>query len=285
MRTATPLRLLVPAPAKLNLFLHVTGRQADGYHTLESLFVGIDLCDWITLDAGADSIRREGEVPGVAERDDLAVKAAHALRAHAGIARGVAITVAKHIPIGAGLGGGSSDAASVLLGLNRLWGLGLDRAELAKVGAKLGADVPFFLGVGPALARGIGDELRPVTVPHAWFALVIPPVHVATASIFSSPELTRCTPSAKIDVFSESYGRNDLQAVAAARFPVIAAALSALADAGGAARMTGSGGSVFAPFVSRELAQRAVAATLPRVPDARGCVTRVLAQHPLAGFA
>src|SRR6185437_5964301 len=188
--------LTLAAPAKLNLFLHVTGRRADGYHTLESLFVPIDLADTIELRVRADeTIAREADVPGVAERDDLAVRAAHALREAAGVLRGASIRVTKRVPQGAGLGGGSSDAASVLLGLNRLWSLGLSRRELTDIGVALGADVPFFLGDGPALARGIGEELTPMSVPVRFVALAMPRVHVQTVSMFAAPELTRATPS------------------------------------------------------------------------------------------
>lgn len=279
-------RIVVPAPAKLNLFLHVTGRRSDGYHTLESLFVPIDLCDTVTLDCRDDGvITRPATMAGVAEEDDLAVRAARALQEATRSVRGVTIAIDKRIPMGGGLGGGSSDAASVLLALNRLWRSGLSRHELARIGATLGADVPFFVFGEPALARGTGDELAAVTVPRDWIALVVPPAHVATAAIFAAAELTRNTPSAKMDVFSESYGRNDLQPVAAARFPAIAAALSELARHGPGARMTGSGACVFARFASRSAAEAAVASTLRGVPAMRGIVTRVLGRHPLANFA
>jgi 4-diphosphocytidyl-2-C-methyl-D-erythritol kinase len=276
-------RLVVPAPAKLNAFLHVTGRRADGYHTLESLFVAIDLADRVELaDRDDDAIVRSAEVDGVAEDDDLALRAARALRAAAGVTRGVSIRVDKRIPMGAGLGGGSSDAASVLLALNRLWSLGLSRAALMHIGASLGADVPFFLGVGPALARGIGERLTPMSIPTAWIALAMPPAHVPTARIFASPELTHSTPSAKMSVFSEGYGHNDLEAVAAAAFPPVGRALHALRSVSPHARMTGSGACVFAPFDAERDARRALEA-LPADLPAR--VVRTLARHPLASFA
>jgi 4-diphosphocytidyl-2-C-methyl-D-erythritol kinase len=276
-------RLVVPAPAKLNAFLHVTGRRADGYHTLESLFVAIDLADRVELvDRDDGAIVRDADVDGVAERDDLSLRAARALRAAAGVRRGVSIRVDKQIPMGAGLGGGSSDAASVLLGLNRLWSLGLSRAALTTIGASLGADVPFFLREGPALARGIGDVLTPMSAPAAWIALAMPNAHVPTARIFASPELTRSTPSAKMDVFSEGYGHNDLEAVAAAAFPPVGVALHALRRVSPHARMTGSGACVFAPFDAEREARRALEA-LPADLPAR--VVRTLARHPLASFA
>ena len=276
-------RLVVPAPAKLNAFLHVTGRRRDGYHTLESLFVAIDLADRIELvDRDDGAIVRAGGLESVAVHDDLTLRAARALREAVRVPRGVAIRVDKRIPMGAGLGGGSSDAASVLLALNRLWSLGLTREALMRVGATLGADVPFFLGAGPALARGTGDVLTPMTVPTAWIALAMPRAHVPTARIFASAELTRSTPSAKMDVFSEGYGHNDLEAVAAAAFPPVGLALHAMRRASALARMTGSGACVFAPFDAERDARRALEA-LPA--DLPACVVRTLARHPLAAFA
>jgi 4-diphosphocytidyl-2-C-methyl-D-erythritol kinase len=276
-------RLVVPAPAKLNAFLHVTGRRADGYHTLESLFVAIDLADRVELvDRDDGAIVRAADVEGVPEHDDLALRAARALRMAVGGTRGVSIRVDKRIPMGAGLGGGSTDAASVLLGLNRLWSLELARAALMDIGASLGADVPFFLGEGPALAHGIGEVLTPMSVPTAWIALAMPRAHVSTARIFASRELTRSAPSAKMGVFSEGYGHNDLEAVAAAAFPPVGVALRALRRVSALARMTGSGACVFAPFDAERDARRALEA-LPA--DLPACVVRTLARHPLAAFA
>lgn len=275
--------LVVPAPAKVNLFLHVTGRRDDGYHTLESLFTLIDLADTLTLEDRDDGrILRRAEVPGVTESEDLALRAAAALQKATGTRHGVAIAVAKRIPRGAGLGGGSSDAASALLALNRLWSLSLSRRDLTAIGVTLGADVPFFLGQTAALARGIGEHLNPMSVPASWLALATPPVHIATAAIFAAPELTRSTASAKIDVFSEGYGRNDLESVAAARFPPVAAALAALRRAAPDARMTGSGACVFAAFATAAEA-RAALALLPA--DVPGRVVRTVERHPLASFA
>jgi 4-diphosphocytidyl-2-C-methyl-D-erythritol kinase len=277
--------LTVPAPAKLNLFLHVTGRRADGYRTLESLFVLIDLADTVELvDRDDGIVARAADVHGVAEADDLALRAAQALREASGAgSRGASIRLAKRIPLGAGLGGGSSDAASVLLGLNRLWSLGRSRAQLIDIGARLGADVPFFLaGGGAALARGIGERLTPMSVACAWIALAMPRVHVSTAEIFASPQLTRSTPSAKIDVFSEGYGHNDLESVAAERFAPIREALQALRRASPYARMSGSGACVFAPFSAERDARDA----LERLPaDMPRRLVRTLERHPLAAFA
>jgi 4-diphosphocytidyl-2-C-methyl-D-erythritol kinase len=276
-------RVTVPAPAKLNLFLHVTGRRADGYHLLESLLVAVDVGDTITLTRRDDgSISRTTEVAGVAPQDDLAVRAAAALKRETGSALGVDIALAKRVPLGSGMGGGSSDAASVLLALNRLWDAKLPRAELIRLGVALGADVPFFLQGEPALARGIGERLTPVTLPPLWVAVIVPPISVATAAIFAAPELTRNSTSAKMEVFSEGYGRNDLQPIATSRFPDIAVALRSLDEHSPYARMTGSGSCVFAPFAS-ESAARAAVDTRP--PAMRGFVARTLARHPLAAFA
>jgi 4-diphosphocytidyl-2-C-methyl-D-erythritol kinase len=219
---------------------------------------------------------------GVAPRDDLVVRAATALRRATGGLLGVDIAVTKRIPQGGGLGGGSSDAASVLLALNRLWGAHLPRADLMRIGLALGADVPFFLGGGPALARGIGERLIPVSLPALWVAVIVPGSPVSTASIFAAPELTRDTASVKIDVFSEGYGRNDLQQVSAARYPEVAVALGSLGERSRLARMTGSGGCVFAPFASEAEAQAAVDACPATM---QGFVARTLERHPLAAFA
>lgn len=275
--------LTVPAPAKLNLFLHVTGRRSGGYHTLESLFVALDYGDTVTLALRDDgAIARVSEHPGLAAEDDLAVRAAHALQRASGTKLGVDIAVVKRTPAGGGLGGGSSDAASVLLALNRLWRLALSRAVLARIAVGLGADVPFFLCGTPAIARGIGEALTPVSLPALWVTVWVPPVHVPTASIFAAPELTRDTTSAKMDVFSEGYGRNDLQPVAAARHPEIAVALAAMKTQAPSARMTGSGGCVFGCFASAPHARAALAA---RPPGCAGFVARTLTRHPLADFA
>lgn len=275
--------LVVPAPAKVNLFLHVTGRRGDGYHLLESLFAMVDLADTVTLSLRGDgAVVRERGAPGVSERDDLAMRAAVALRQASGTALGVTIAVDKRIPLGGGLGGGSSDAASVLLALNRLWSLRLPRGELARIGAALGADVPFFVHGENAIVRGVGEVVTPVSLSRQWLALVLPGVIVPTAAIFTAPELTRSTPSAKINVFSVGYGRNDLEPVAAAKHPEVAASLAALGRAAGSARMTGSGSTVFAACDSAASAMKAVAA-LPN--GFCGVVVRTLARHPLAAFA
>jgi 4-diphosphocytidyl-2-C-methyl-D-erythritol kinase len=275
--------LRVPAPAKLNLFLHVTGRRADGYHLLETLMVALDFGDTISISSRADgAILRTSGGSHAPPEEDLAIRAAIALQQATQCRLGADIAVVKRIPVGGGMGGGSSDAASVLLALNRLWDINLPRAELARIGLSLGADVPFFLAGEPAIARGIGERLTPVSLPPLWVAVIAPRAGVPTAEIFASPELTRDGPDAKIDVFSEGYGRNDLQPVAVTRFPDIAAALATLVTRSREARMTGSGGCVFAPFASEEEARAAVDG---RPPVMQGFVARTLSRHPLAAFA
>ena len=282
-----PTTLTLPAPAKLNLFLHVTGRREDGYPTLETLLVPIDRGDHVPLSERGDSavVRGRGAVE-VAPSDDIAVRAARLLQRNCGIRRGVGIDIDKRIPVRGGLGGGSSDAATVLLGLNRMWQLGLSRRALMAMSLELGADVPFFIFGEPAFARGIGETLEAVSLPPTWFLLVTPPVRVATAEIFAAPELTRNSGSARMTVFSEGYGRNDLQAVAASRFPEIAACLDALSreTAGGAPiGMSGSGSCVFAAFSAEGAALQALSG-VARAGRA-GFVARALNHHPLRRFA
>jgi 4-diphosphocytidyl-2-C-methyl-D-erythritol kinase len=283
----SPSTLTLPAPAKLNLFLHVTGRRNDNYHLLETLLVAIDRGDRVTLSMRADAeIVRARGAADLAIDDDLAVRAARLVQQKCAVTRGIDIDVDKRIPVGGGLGGGSSDAATVLLGLNRMWQLGLSRRSLMAMALELGADVPFFIFGAPAFARGIGEVLEPVSLPPTWFVVVTPPVQVATAAIFTAPELTRNSRSAKMTIFSEGYGRNDLQGVAASRFPEIAACLDILSrEAAGAASvgMSGSGACVFAAFSAEAAAQQA----LSRVVRAgcAGFAARALNHHPLQHFA
>jgi len=277
--------LKLPAPAKLNAFLHVVGRRPDGYHTLESLFVPIDRCDRISLEVRGDgAIVRSKGPDSIVPEEDLVVRAARLLQRRCASSLGVAIEVDKRLPMGGGLGGGSSDAATVLLGLNRLWRLGLSRRILMEIALELGADVPFFVFGEPAFVQGAGEKLSAVSFPTTWFIVLCPPANVSTASVFSAPELTRNSESVTITVFSEGYGRNDLYAVAAARFPEIVRYRDALAR--GAlhpeARMTGSGGCVFAAFDSEAVAQRTLL-SMPR--DINGFVARSLIRHPLWSFA
>src|SRR5438045_1991606 len=207
--------LIIPAPAKLNLFLHVVGRRPDGYHELESLMVLLDFGDTLTLqlrDGG--QVRRLNAVSGVPPEEDLCVRAARLLQDETGTRCGVDITLDKRIPLGSGLGGGSSDAASVLLALNRLWKLRLSRSRLLAVALRLGADVPFFVFGQAAFARGVGEYLLAATLPRLDTVVVIPPVHVPTAQIFAAPELQRNTPRTPVAAVSLDFGHNHLQSVA-----------------------------------------------------------------------
>lgn len=268
----------LPAPAKLNRFLHVLGRRADGYHLLESLFVLVGYGDHLSLAVRGDGeIRLACPLPGVPVENDLCWRAARRLQEHSGCRQGAEIGLIKRLPLGGGLGGGSSDAAAVLIGLNRLWGTNLKRAELAALGLTLGADLPFFIGGQNALVSGIGEVLRPMTLPRAWYLVLDPGVAVPTAEIFAAPELTRSGQSSKIAVFSEAYGKNDLQAVASPRYPQIASCLDWL-SAFGEARMSGSGACVFAAFATAAEAQRAWSA---KPPAWRGFLAPGLERHPL----
>ena len=282
------------APAKLNLFLHVTGRRADGYHLLESVFVLLDLGDSVDIAVREDGvIRRSSETPGVPAETDLILRAAWRLQQASGTALGADLAVIKRIPLGGGLGGGSSDAATVLLALNQLWGLDLGRGELAKIGLELGADVPFFIFGRDAFARGIGEELVAVAPPRRWYVVLAPPCEVPTSDIFRSEDLTRNTSSVKIADFSaggwsfpKPSFRNDLEPVACVRFAPVARALEWLGgfDAGAAigARMTGSGACVFAAFDAREAALAVLAG---RPAGLGGFVAQGAGVHPLAGYA
>lgn len=253
---AGPGETLWPAPAKLNLFLHVTGRRPDGYHELQTVFQLVDLCDTIGITVRDDGLieRREGP-PEVPEEADLAVRAARALQAATGTRLGATLRVIKRIPMGGGLGGGSSDAATVLLALNRLWGTGLDEAALAKLGLGLGADVPVFLGGRSAWAEGLGERLTPVELPARWYVIVHPGVSIPTRDVFQAPELTRNSPLITIRAFFQSGGRNDCEAVVRARWPEVGMALDWLAQHA-PARLTGTGSCLFAAFASRDEAQR-----------------------------
>ena len=273
------------APAKLNLFLHVVGRRVDGYHLLQSVFQLISLSDRLHFDLRDDErIVRVTDVPGVPQEDDLIIRAARRLQETAtarGLSvRGVDVRIDKRIPMGGGLGGGSSDAATTLMALNALWKLELPRTELMALGVTLGADVPFFLLGQNAFVEGIGEQLTPVETPDGWFVVIHPGVSVPTPPIFRAAELTRDTKVVRIADFSASplgFGRNDLQAVAAHEFPAVADALRWLSRHG-EARMTGSGACVFCRFGS-ELEADTVLQALP--PTWRGWLVKSLSAHPL----
>ena len=252
-----------PAPAKLNLFLHVTGRRADGYHELQTLFQLIDLCDDLVLSVRADGvIERTAGPEGVEPETDLTVRAARALKAATGTALGASIQVRKRIPVGGGLGGGSSDAATVLLALNELWECRLPPGELTALGLSLGADVPVFIGGSSAWGEGVGERLTPVALPQAWYVIVHPGVTVSTAGVFQSPELTRNSPLITIRAFFEAGGRNDCEPVVRSRFPEVAEAMQWLGRYA-PARLSGTGSCVFAACASAIEAERLAA----RVPD------------------
>ncbi len=252
-----------PAPAKLNLFLHVTGQRADGYHELQTLFQLIDLCDTIAITLREDGqIERLAGPDGVAPEADLAVRAAQLLRQATGSPLGATLTVHKRIPLGGGLGGGSSDAATVLLALNELWGSKLSLPDLASLGLPLGADVPVFIKGSSALGEGIGERLTPVTLPAKWYTIIYPGVGVSTREVFQSPELTGNSPVSTIRALLDSGGRNDCEDVVRARAPEVAEALDWLTQFS-PARLTGTGSCVFAACESAVQAERLAA----RVPD------------------
>lgn len=269
-----------PAPAKLNLFLHITGRRADGYHELQTVFRLLDWGDRIGLRLRGDGqVRREGpSVPGVTEADDLVVRAAKLLKSASNCAEGVDIRVEKRIPAGGGFGGGSSDAATVLVALNALWKAGLDEDALAALGLRLGADVPVFVRGRNAWAEGVGERLAPLDLPPAWYLLVDPGVHVPTADLFRSPDLTRDAAPAKIaDFASGTILGNAFEPVLRCREPAVDAVFQALSRVG-RARLTGSGSGCFVEFATRAAAEHALA----ELPDQlRARVVAGAARSPL----
>ena len=287
----------VPAPAKLNLFLHVIGRRADGYHLLQSVFVLIDWADTLHFECRSDGRLQRHDLGLTLPSDDLVLSAARRLQAESGTALGADISINKRVPWAAGLGGGSSDAASTLLALNRLWRLQWSRARLLELAARIGADVPFFVGGENAFVEGIGERLTPLAVPRQWLAVVKPAAGLATQEIFSHPGLVRDTPAAILPGFladasqpgfwggkGAHWGRNDLQPPAQDRCPEVAQAAKWLDRHFGNSRMTGSGSAVFArngmgdqPLVTWP------AQTL--APGWVGRMCRSLDQHPLAGWS
>ena len=280
MVEVTPWRARYPAPAKLNLFLHVVGRRSDGYHLLQTAFRLIDLCDWLRFTPRTDGrITLARPVAGVAEEDNLVMRAARLLQPLGGGA-GVEIDLEKNIPIGGGLGGGSSDCATTLAALNRLWGLSLPRERLTELGLTLGADVPFFLFGQNAFGEGIGERLAALDLPQAWYLVLVPPVLVPTRAIFAAPELTRNSKTIKISGFSGGFGRNDLEPVVCRRHPEVAKHLEWLKQFGDA-RLSGSGACVFAEFATEREA-RSVHSKVPA--DMRGLVVRGLDRQPLAAL-
>lgn len=280
----------LPAPAKLNLFLHITGRRADGYHLLQSAFMLIDWCDTLHVETRSDGLLTREDLTTPLPAEDLVLRAAKALQAAAGTAQGAHIGIAKRVPAQAGMGGGSSDAATCLLALNRLWGLDLPLSKLEQIGLTLGADVPFFLRGRNAWVEGIGEQITPIELPSAHFGVVKPAEGLDTRLIFAAPDLQRATPAAIISGFaayaernegeikSLGFGRNDLQPVAERLCPAVTDAIEWLGRQGLEARMTGSGSSVFAA-----MPHDAELAKAPSGWQVRKCSN--LAVHPLVGWA
>ena len=281
-----------PAPAKLNLFLHVVGRRADGLHLLQSVFQLIDHGDTLHFDLrGDERIVRTTDVPGVPEGQDLIVRALHALQAeygrrHGRLPPGIDVAIEKRLPMGGGLGGGSSDAATALMAANHLWQAGLSDAELMALGLPLGADIPFFLFGETAFAEGVGERLQAVPGPDVCYVVIEPGVSVPTVAIFTAPDLTRDSKPITIADFPEGqnesqgligFGRNDLQDVAMRLFPPVAEAVEWLGRHG-AARMTGSGACVFCAFSNEQEAER----VMQQIPAKwRAWKARALTRHPM----
>lgn len=246
-----------PAPAKLNLMLRITGRRPDGYHSLQTVFQFIDLCDWIRFHpVDEDRVSLYRTLPGVAEADDLTVRAAQLLKTETGYSRGVRIEVEKNLPMGGGLGGGSSDAATTLVALNHLWGLGLSTEKLMQLGLSLGADVPVFVFGQAAWGEGVGEQLEPIQVPECWTVVIRPDCHVNTGEIFSDKNLTRDSESIKIADFIAGQHQNDCLDVVTRRYQAVKDALVALSEFA-EGRLTGTGACVFAQFNSEQSAKRA----------------------------
>jgi 4-diphosphocytidyl-2-C-methyl-D-erythritol kinase len=269
-----------PAPAKLNLMLRVTGRRADGYHLLQTVMRFIDHGDTLTFRVRADGvISRSREVAGIDAGQDLSLRAARLLQAATGTPLGIDIALEKRLPVGGGLGGGSSDAATTLIALNRLWNTGLTRERLLALALELGADVPVFVYGRSALAEGIGEVLTPLAVPNDWYLVLEPPVAVPTARIFADKQLKRDSKPIKITAFSVEQAGNDLEPVVCREYPEVARHLSWLkGKAGGAAWVTGTGACVFAAFPTESAARR----VWDEAPEGmRGFVARGLERHPL----
>ncbi len=286
----------VPAPAKLNLFLHVVGQRPDGYHLLQTAFRFVDLCDSLDFERTDDGVvQREGQgLAGLPAEHDLVLRAAHSLRQATGTSYGARIRYRKRIPAGGGLGGGSSDAATTLIALNRLWGTGLRRTELLRLALPLGADVPVFVFGRAAFAQGIGEDLSPLALPPQAYWILRPAAHLETAAVFRDPDLTRNSESVKISVFADwqtehsgLFGRNDLEAVVCRHHSMIARILGAMRTAGLDARMTGSGSCLFAGFPDARQAQVQHDRIISKIRDLPGVaiegswICQGLDDHPL----
>ena len=245
-----------PAPAKLNLMLRITGRRSDGYHLLQTVFQIIDLCDWLKFHPHASQITLKPAVPGVPNAENLIVRAAELLRKETGYTEGVCIDIEKNLPMGGGLGGGSSDAATTLVVLNKLWGLGLSTQRLMELGISLGADVPIFIYGYTAWAEGIGEHLQKIVIPEKYFLIIRPDVHVNTKEVFLTEGLTRDSKSIKIDEFLAGQQQNDCLGVVRNKYPLVDEALTEL-DRFGKAKLTGTGSCVFAQFDDKKSGQKA----------------------------
>ncbi len=246
-----------PAPAKLNLTLRIVGRRADGYHLLQTVFQFVELCDLLSFHPSEDGrVYLQNPLVDVAETDDLTIRAANLLKAETGCTQGVCIAVEKNLPMGGGLGGGSSDAATTLVVLNKLWGLNLSTEKLMQLGLSLGADVPIFVYGHSAWAEGVGEQITPITVPEQWTVIIKPDCHVNTGEIFSDKTLTRDSKSIKIADFTAGQQQNDCLALVSQRYPLVEQALLALSEFS-EARLTGTGACVFAQFDSQESAGKA----------------------------
>jgi len=284
----------VVAPAKLNLFLHIVGRRPDGYHLLQSLFVLIDWCDTLHFELRDDGRLTRHDLSATLPIDDLCLRAARALQTASGCTKGADISIDKCVPWGAGMGGGSSDAASTLLALNRLWGLNWPRTRLLELGLRLGADVPFFLGGHNAFVQGIGEHLTPVALREQWLAVIKPAAAIETQAIFNSPLVRRDSEPATLEGSPEDRftienlsksGRNDLQAAAEAECNEVAQAAQCLVKQFGNSRMTGSGSAVFARAGWIEGSGDQPAMPVNMAPDWVGRMCRSLTVHPLVGWA
>ncbi len=283
-----PLSAAYPAPAKLNLMLRVVGRRADGYHLLQTVFRLIDYGDELRFRVRADGvITRVNEVPGVPAADDLCVRAATALRQASGTPLGADIKLDKRLPMGGGLGGGSSDAATTLLALNHLWKTGFTRPQLLDLAVKLGADVPIFVFGENAFAEGIGERLQALDLPPAWYVVLCPPVAVSTAAVFSHPDLKRDSQKVTIQGFTDgvwpAYAVNDLQPLVIKQYPEVARHLEGLSKFG-TGLMSGSGACVFAPFGSEQEARQVIAQLSTGPAGMQGFVAQGLQRHPLHGL-
>ncbi|MBL1321311.1 MAG: 4-(cytidine 5'-diphospho)-2-C-methyl-D-erythritol kinase [Methylophaga sp.] len=270
--------ILWPAPAKINLFLHITGQRSDGYHELQTVFQFLDYCDYLQFEITEQSdIRLMHSIDGVNDNDNLIVRAAKLLQRSAKVERGVIISLDKKLPMGGGLGGGSSNAATTLVALNQLWKCQLSSDDLAQLGIGLGADVPIFIHGHAAWAEGVGEELLVISPPEPWYVVVVPDCHVSTAEVFSLPELTRDCRSITISRFLSGEGRNVCEDVVKKNYPPVAEALDWLSQYG-SPRMTGTGACVFADFKSQQQAQK-VLAILPE--NWQGFVAKGCNESPL----